>query len=80
MLNVCLQYALHTIQGHKLQKLSAEVSSSLSLGTPSYAPVVDFLQSAGQGQMVAQVRQLHMPHVLMYITHLWCIVYISAGT
>ena len=52
------QVALTAVQGNKLQKMCAQVSRPLSLAASSFDPVVDFLQSAGQAQMVTQVSQV----------------------
>ena len=52
---VLLQFALTAVQGCKLQKMCAQVNRPLNLTASSFDPVVEFLQSAGQGQMVIQV-------------------------
>jgi hypothetical protein len=54
--SVCFQYALTAIRGPKLQQISGEVSKPISLSAMAgFHPVVEFLQGAGQGQLVAQV-------------------------
>ncbi|XP_035229827.1 serine/threonine-protein kinase SMG1-like, partial [Stegodyphus dumicola] len=46
--------SLSTVCGAELAKWCADVSSDQSMDTLSVAPVVEFLQSAGQGQLVQQ--------------------------
>ena len=55
----CWQFAIEVIRGPKLQKLSAEVSKPVSLTVlSSFAPVIEFLQGAGQNQLISQVASL----------------------
>jgi len=47
---------VEVIRGPKLQKMSAEISKPISLtALSSFAPVVEFLQGAGQSQLILQV-------------------------
>ena len=47
------------VRGPKLQKMSAEISKSISMtALSSFAPVIEFLQGAGQSQLVSQVAGL----------------------
>ena len=50
------QESHQTVCGSELGKWCSDVSNEQSTDTLSVAPVVDFLQSAGQGQLVQQVR------------------------
>jgi len=50
------QFALEVVHGPKLQKMSAEMSTPVSLSAlSSFAPVIEFLQGAGQSQLISQV-------------------------
>jgi len=57
---VCFeQFAVEVVRGPKLQKMSAEISKSISMtALSSFAPVIEFLQGAGQSQLVSQVAGL----------------------
>jgi len=50
------QFAVDVVRGPKLQKMSAEISKPVSLtALSSFAPVIEFLQGAGQSHLVSQV-------------------------
>lgn len=53
-----LQHVVESIQGAPFQKMCADVATPLNLGTTSFGPVTDFLQGAGQSQIVSQVYLL----------------------
>lgn len=52
------KHVVESIQGAPFQKMCADVATPLSLGTTSFGPVTDFLQGAGQSQIVSQCEQL----------------------
>ena len=43
------------MKGNKLQKLCADVGKGLNVELATFAPVVEFLQGAGQNQLIEQV-------------------------
>lgn len=54
------QFAVEVVRGSKLQKMSAEISKSVSLAAlSSFAPVIEFLHGAGQSHLVSQVARLN---------------------
>ena len=50
-----LQHVIERIQGSSFQKMCAEFATNLNIGPPSFAAATEFLQGAGQGQIVQQV-------------------------
>jgi len=53
------QFAIEVVRGTKLQKMSAEISKPVSLtALSSFTPVIEFLQGAGQSQLVSQVADV----------------------
>jgi hypothetical protein len=54
----CFQHVIESIQGAGFQKMCADVATPLSLGTTSFGTVTDFLQGAGQSQIVSQVYSI----------------------
>ena len=51
---------MQAIQSGQLQRLCAEASQQYSSSLASFACVVDFLQGAGQAQLVTQVLGLYV--------------------
>lgn len=49
---------LQNVQGAVFQKMFAEVTKPLQFGAPSFSAATNFLQAAGQGQIVQQCEQL----------------------
>ncbi|XP_062590366.1 serine/threonine-protein kinase SMG1-like isoform X1 [Saccostrea cucullata] len=52
------KHVIESIQGAAFQKMCADVATPLNLGTTSFGTVTDFLQGAGQSQIVSQCEQL----------------------
>ncbi|XP_048758488.2 serine/threonine-protein kinase SMG1-like [Ostrea edulis] len=52
------KHVIESIQGAAFQKMCSDVATPLSLGTTSFGTVTDFLQGAGQSQIVSQCEQL----------------------
>ena len=53
------QTAIEAVRSPKLQKMSADISQSVSLtALSSFTPVIEFLHGAGQSQLVSQVCHL----------------------
>lgn len=65
LLNFTLQHVVESIQGAPFQKMCADVATPLNLGTTSFGPVTDFLQGAGQSQIVSQVYLLTYLYILI---------------
>lgn len=59
-MNLLLQRVIESVQGPIFQKMYADMSKSLSLGPASFSAATDFLQGAGQGQIVTQVSSHHV--------------------
>lgn len=72
---------MESIQGAPFQKMCADVATPLSLGTTSFGPVTDFLQGAGQSQIVSQVYLLTYTYLLKLWAHtvLYMYYFILAG-
>ena len=47
---------MQRIQGSQFQQMCADIAASLNINTASFATVTEFLQTAGQGSVVSQVR------------------------
>ncbi|XP_048245963.1 serine/threonine-protein kinase SMG1-like isoform X1 [Haliotis rufescens] len=52
------KHCLETMQGSVFQKMCSEVAKPLDLGAPSFSAATEFLQGAGQSQIVGQCEQL----------------------
>ncbi|XP_052059400.1 serine/threonine-protein kinase SMG1-like isoform X1 [Mytilus californianus] len=52
------KHVIERIQGSSFQKMCAEFATNLNIGPPSFAAATEFLQGAGQGQIVQQCEQL----------------------
>ena len=50
-----LQYGMMAIKGDKLQKMCTEVSLQVNISLMCFEPVTEFLNGAGQSQLVSQV-------------------------
>ncbi|OWF37806.1 serine/threonine-protein kinase SMG1-like [Mizuhopecten yessoensis] len=52
------KHVIQTLQSHCFQKMCANVTNPPGLGAPSFAAATEFLQGAGQNQIVLQCEQL----------------------
>lgn len=52
------KHVIQTLQSHSFQKMCANVTNPPGVGAPSFAAATEFLQGAGQNQIVLQCEQL----------------------